>query len=214
MKIRVMLVEDHCLLRETLRMFLEREPDIDVVGEASDGRGAIWLAREHSPDVAVLDITMTSTNGIATAARLVARYPQLRVIALSAHADCRYVLEMLQAGAVGYVTKAADGAELLRAIRAVAKGQSHLSPEATVGLLNAVTQREGNNTSGLALLGRRECEVLQLTSEGHRTRAIATLLAISMTTVDTHRRNIMRKLGVHSTAELTKYAIREGLTVL
>ena len=214
MKIRVMLVEDHCLLRETLCTFLAREPDIEVVGKAGDGREALRLAHEHSPDVAVLDIAMTSTKGIATATRLVARYPQLKVIALSAHADGRYMLEMLKAGAVGYVTKEADGAELLRAIRAAAKGHSHLSPEATVGILNAVTQRAGGSASGLAVLGRRECEVLQLTTEGHRSREIAKQMFISTATVETHRRNIMRKLGMHSIAELTKYAIREGLISL
>ena len=155
---------------------------------------------------------MPSMNGDALASRLLARYPQLKIIALSMHVDPRYVMGMLNVGAVGYVAKTGEGKGLLQAIRAVVKGQSYLCPEAAGAMLAVVTQRAGGGAFASAALGRREREVLQLTAEGHRSRAIAEQLAISPATVETHRRNIMRKLGIHSVAELTKYAIREGLT--
>ena len=212
-KIRVLLVDDHGLLREALRTFLVREPDIEIVGSTGDGREALRLMREHSPDVAVLDVAMPSMNGIALAARLLARYPQVKVIALSMHADTRYVMGMLNAGAIGYVTKTGEGKDLLHAIRAAVKGQSYLCPEAAGAILRVVTQGARGDAPVSVALGRRESEVLQLAAEGHRSRAIAEQLAISPATVDTHRRNIMRKLGLNNIAELTKYAIREGLTL-
>ena len=211
MTIRVLLVDDHRLLRETLRLFLTREPDIDIVGEAGDGIEALRLLREHAIDVVVLDISMPSMNGITAAASMVARYPQLKVIALSMHADRQNVMGMLKAGAIGYVTKTGRGEELLLAIHAAVQGQSYLSTE-VAAVMVSVTQRAGDGVSELSVLGRREREVLQLTVEGHRSRAIAEQMSISPSTVETHRRNIMHKLGIHNVAELTKYAIREGLT--
>lgn len=212
MKIRILLVDDHRLLREMLRTFLTREPDIDIVGEACDGCEALRLLREHAIDVVVLDISMPSMNGITAAARMLARYPQLKVIALSMHADRQNVMGMIKAGAIGYVTKTGRGEELLRAIHAATQGQSYLSSEVAAVMVSAVKQRAGDGVSELSVLGRREREVLQLTVEGHRSKAVAEQMSISTSTVETHRRNIMRKLGINSVAELTKYAIREGLT--
>lgn len=211
MTIRVVLADDHRLVREALRVALEQEHDISIVGEAADGRAALKLVRETTPDVLVLDVAMPDLNGIDAAARIRARHPEVRILALSAHVDKRYVLQMLNGGAAGYVTKSAAGRELVDAIRAVARGDCYLS----AGLASAVVEgvREGGRIpAGRGALGRREREVLQLIAEGHRSPDIAARLFISVATVDAHRRNIMRKLGLHTVAELTKFAIREGLT--
>ena len=212
MKIRVLLADDHRMLREALRAILEKEPDIEVVGEAADGRSLLQLARKLAPDIVVLDIAMPELNGIEAMGHLASRYPKIRVVALSMYTDRRYVIEMLKAGAAGYVVKAAAGTELLRAIRAVASGRNYLCPEVAGTVIDDISRRDGPARSGLAALGRREREILQLIAEGHRSSAIAERLFISAATVDTHRRNIMRKLDLHSAAQLTKFAIREGLS--
>lgn len=212
MKIRIVLADDHRMLREALRAVLEKEPDMDVVGEAADGHATLKLVRELSPDVVVLDVAMPELNGIDAMNQLASRYPKLRVVALSMYSDRRYVLEMLKAGAAGYVVKTAAGTELLRAIRAVASGRSYLCPEVAGTVIDDVKRREEPRSHGPAALGRREREILQMIAEGHRSSAIAKRLFISVATVDTHRRNIMRKLDLHSVAQLTKFAIREGLS--
>jgi len=215
MTLRVIIADDHRMLRELLCGLLEREADMEVVGSAANGRELIAQVRDRSPDVVVVDIAMPELNGIEATARIVARNPKVRVIALSAYADRRYVLEMLKAGAVGYVIKASAGTELIRAIRAVAAGQSYLCPEVAgtvIGSVREAGMRHRAPAGQPSPLGSREREVLQLIAEGHRSQAIAKRLSISVATVDTHRRNIMRKLQVHTVAELTKFAIREGLT--
>jgi DNA-binding NarL/FixJ family response regulator len=214
MTIRVLLADDHRVLRDALRTMLEKEPDIEVVGEAGDGRATLQLASELQPEVVVLDIAMPDLNGIEAAARLKARHPGIKVVALSAYSDKRFVLEMLKAGASGYVIKAAAGTELLRAIRAVAKGLSYLCPEAASAAITDIATDRSRPSGSAIRLGHREREVLQLIAEGERSPAIAARLNISVATVEAHRRNIMRKLDLHSVAELTKYAIREGLTGL
>jgi DNA-binding NarL/FixJ family response regulator len=214
MTIRVLIADDHRMLRDALRTMLEKEPDVEVVGEAGDGRATLELARELQPDIVVLDIAMPDLNGVEASARLRARNPGVGVVALSAYSDKRFILEMLKAGASGYVVKAAAGTELLRAIRAVAKGQSYLCPEAASAVISDVTADSSTPSVAATRLGRREREVLQLLAEGERSPAIAARLHISVATVEAHRRNIMRKLNLHSVAELTKYAIREGLTGL
>ena len=210
MKIRVVLADDHRLVREALRVTLERERDIEIVGEATDGPlRSRWCAAK--PDVVVLDVAMPELNGVDAAARIHARHPEVKILALSAHADKRYVLEMLNGGAAGYVSKSAAGRELVQAIRTVANGGCYLPAE----LASAVVEGIRDNRTGAKAtrpLGPREREVLQLIAEGHRSPAIAARLFISVATVEAHRRNIMRKLDLHTMAELTKFAIREGLT--
>lgn len=212
MKTRVVLVDDHRILREALRATLEREPDIEVVGEASDGRSMMKVVQESAPDIVVLDVAMPELGGIEGAAQLASRHPEVKVIALSAYSDKRFVVEMLKAGAVGYVTKASAGTELLRAIRSVVKGGNYLCPEVASAVISEVRGTGVRSDSLTGQLGRRERQVLRLLAEGHRSTAIAARLLISVATVETHRRNIMRKLDLHSVADLTKYAIREGLT--
>lgn len=214
MTIRIVLADDHAILREALRTMLEKEPDLKIVGEAEDGNRAIALVRELSPDILVVDIAMPNLNGVDATARLTARHPGTKVIALSAYADKRFVLEMFKAGASGYVTKAGAGVELLRAIRAVAQNQKYLCPEVAEAVLQHLQDGGMTSSPTTVVLGRREREVLQLLAEGERSAAIASRLNIAVSTVDVHRRNIMRKLNLHTTAELTKYAIREGVTTL
>lgn len=212
MTIRVLLVDDHRLLREALRDALVREPDITVAGEAGDGRSTLELAAKLAPDVIVLDIGLPDLNGIEVAARLLEAQPDVKIVALSAYADKRFVSEMLHAGAAAYVTKSSAATELVRAIRAVAAGQSYLCPEVAGAVVSEV---RGRGQRGAAeRLGRREREVLRLIAEGARSLEIAEQLHISPGTVEVHRRNIMRKLGLRTVAELTKYAIREGLISL
>lgn len=209
MTIRVLLVEDHRMVREALRDTLAREPDIEVVAEAGDAASALEQARELTPDVIVLDIALPDLNGIETTARLRDTGSRAKVVALSAYTDKRFVTEMLRAGAASYITKSAAGTELVRAIRSVAAGQSNFCPEVATAL--AAEVRNGVREAETPRLGRREREVLRLIAEGHRSAAIAEQLHISVATVEVHRRNIMRKLGLHTVAELTRYAVREGM---
>jgi DNA-binding NarL/FixJ family response regulator len=182
-----------------------------VVGEAGDGAALLELVARTAPDVAVVDVGMPGMNCIEATRRLLAARPLLKVIALSAYSDKRFVLEMLAAGAKGYLIKASAGDELPRAIRAIAQGHTYLCPEVAGTLVEAAgnASRAGN---GEAKLGRREREVLALLAEGKSSSEIAERMHIAASTVEVHRRNIMRKLDLHSVAELTKYAIREGLT--
>ena len=205
MTIRVLLVDDHRLVREALRDALAKEPDIEVVGEAGDASGAFERARALMPDVVVLDESLPDMNGIEAAAQLKERVKD-KIVALSAHTDRHFVTEMLRAGVAAYVTKSSAARELLEAIRAVAAGQSHVCPE-LVGALVTTVRYDGE----LARLSRREREVLELIAEGVRTPGIAGQLRISPGTVEVHRPNIMRKLELRTVADLTRYAVREGL---
>jgi len=213
MTIRVVLADDHRMLRDALVLVLGRETDIEVVGVADDGPSAIALARAHVPDVMVLDIAMPGINGVEVARRVHGNQPHVRILILSAYMDKRFVQETLKAGAAGYVTKAAAAAELPRAIRAVAAGQNYLSPEITSAVVSQFSPNSGDSGSAVAL-SAREREVLRLVADGVRTAAIARRLGITEATVEVHRRNVMRKLDLHGIAELTKYALREGLTAL
>jgi len=212
MTIRVVLADDHRMFREALRSILGKEADIEVVGEASDGRATLKLVRDLEPDVVVLDVAMPEMNGMDAAARIFAQFPKSRIVALSAYSDKRYVQEMLKAGARGYVIKTAAGTELLRAIRAAATGDLYVSPEVSDILVRDLAADHAKSANQAAALSRREREVLQLLAEGHHSAGIAERLFISPATVEAHRRNIMRKLDLHTVADLTRYAIREGLT--
>jgi DNA-binding NarL/FixJ family response regulator len=204
------------MLREGLRAILERCEQFEVVGEASDGRAAVKLARAVKPDVVVMDVVMAGMNGIEATHQILSENSKTKVVALSIYSYARYVVNILEAGASGYVLKVAAHDCLLEAVQSVVAGRSYLSPEITGTLVDRY--RSGRErTAGVScgvILGSREREVLQLVAEGKTSVEIALLLYIAPKTVETHRHNIMRKLDIHSVAELTKYAIREGLTAV
>jgi two-component system NarL family response regulator len=212
MSIRVLLVEDHRMVREALCGVLNQVTDIEVVGEAGDAHAALEQAAALSPDVVVLDIRLPDLNGIEVAARLRDAGSRAKVVALSGFSDKRFVTAMLRSGASAYVTKAAAGTELVRAIRAVAADQGYFSPEIAAALVSEL--RDGTQAGEALPLARREREVLRLIAEGLRSPGIAEKLHVSLATVEVHRRNIMRKLGLRTVAELTKHAIREGIVSL
>ena len=209
MALRILLVDDHQIFREALRSLLEKTSNIHVVGEAGDGQLALKLAHELSPDIVCLDIGMPGINGVETAKTFSIRFPKIRIIALSTHTDRVYVMDMLKAGVSAYVTKAEGGKELLRAIEAVANNRQYLCPgisDATVGILL-------NKSAGTAsaVLSEREKQILRLVASGMSSQEIALNLSIAAGTVDVHRRNIMRKLDLHSAVELTRYAFNTGM---
>ncbi|MCE9595325.1 MAG: response regulator transcription factor [Planctomycetes bacterium] len=213
MTIRVLLVDDHKMMREGLRALLAPATDIEVVGDASDGRKALDLVRTLSPDVVVMDVGMPELNGVEATRRIRTEFERVKVVALSTHTDKRYVHHLLEAGACGYVLKIAAHDELVRAIRAASLGRTYLSPEVAGSVVERSTHPHGaGEVSAFSTLGSREREVLQLVAEGKTSAETAKEMHISIKTVETHRRNIVQKLGLHGTAELTKYAIREGLT--
>ena len=211
-KFTVLLVDDHAILRDALRGILEQENDMLVVGEAADGTHALEVARALQPAVVVLDIGLPGMGGIDVTRALLAELKNTRIVALSSFADRRIVVEILEAGASGYVVKSSGRDELLRGIRAVAAGRTYLCPDASMLLVDSVRARHAPEAARNEPIGKREREVLQLLAEGHSSPEIGDLLHIATSTVDVHRRNIMRKLGLHSVAELTKYAVRCGLT--
>jgi DNA-binding NarL/FixJ family response regulator len=220
MSLKVILADDHNLVREGLRSLLDKQEDIQVVGEADNGRAALELAMRLVPDVAVMDVSMADMNGVEAASRIRESVPEVRVLALSMHADKRFVEKMLKAGASGYMLKNCAFREIAQAIRDVAAGRCYLSPEIT-GILvdNLVRGSSGSGPSGSRpggadLLTPREREVLQLLAEGRSSKAISEKLNLSERTVETHRHNIMKKLNIFTVAELTKFAVREGLTTL
>ena len=215
MSIRILLADDHTIIRQGLRSLLEKEPEMEVVGEAEDGRKALRLVQELVPDIIVMDITMPNLNGIDATHKIVSKFPEVKVIALSIHSNKRFVAGMLKAGASGYILKECLFDELVQAIRAVAGGVRYLSPRITgVVVDNYVEHLVATTDLSLAKLTDREHEVLQLLAEGRGTKQIALELHVSPKTIESNRHNIMEKLDIHSLAELTKYAIREGLTSL
>lgn len=210
MTIRLLLVDDHELMRQGLRAILDREKDIEIVGEAADGRTAVQLACRLSPDVVVMDVAMKDMNGIEATRQIRAACPGVKVLALSSHSDSRYVNAILDAGACGYVLKANAYDDLRRAIEAARQGKSYLCPDVTQAVIGG-SDRDGTDSAG-GSLSPREREVLQLLAEGLSSPEIGRRLFVATTTIETHRRNIVRKLGIRNVADLTKYAIREGLT--
>jgi DNA-binding NarL/FixJ family response regulator len=212
---RVLLVDDHRLLRHSLKAALDAVDDIEVIAEAEEGRGAIRLVCDLAPDVVIMDVSMPGLSGIEASRRIIRESPGCRVLALSMYADRRYVLGMLQAGACGYLLKTCSFDELVTAVRRVMNGQVFLSPEiANLVVEYAVNPKTYQLDNNLDALTVREREVLQLVAEGNTSRQIAEILSLSGRTVESHRRQIMEKLQLRSVAELTKFAVRMGLTAL
>jgi len=215
MSIKVLLVDDHAIIREGLRSLLEKQPGMEVIADTDDGRKAIELVRERLPDIVLMDITMRGLNGIEATRQITALSPAVKVIALSIHSNRRYVTDMLSAGASGYILKECLFDELVQAIQAVAAGGCYLSPRITDVVVNDYIKRlSAVADSPLETLTSREREVLQFVAEGRSTKQIALELHVSTKTIEANRRQIMDKLDIHSIAELTKYAVREGLTTL
>lgn len=215
MKVRILLADDHEILRSGLRILLERQPELEVVGEAADGQEAVRLAAKLNPNVVIMDVSMPGLNGIAATRKVKSQNETIRVIALSMHSDENFVAEMLKAGASGYVLKDSAFEDLVNSIRMVMKGQTYLSPAITGTIVAEYVQHvKGKDLSVPGVLTDREKEVLQLLAEGKTTKEIAEILSCSSKTIEVHRSHIMEKLGLRSIAELTKYAIRAGLTSL
>jgi len=215
MAIKVLIADDLQIVRQGLRTLLEREPDLEVVAEAENGRSTVRLARESHPEVIIMDVAMPDLNGIEATRQIISEMPKVKVIALSMYADRRFVSNMLKAGASGYLLKDCASEELVRAIRVVLAHKTFLSPGvADIVVKDYVQTPLGPEASVFNILSNREREVLQLMAEGKSTSQIAECLHVSVKTVETHRQQMMQKLKMHSVAELTKYAIREGLTTL
>ena len=215
MSIKILLADDHKITREGLRSLLEKQPDMEVVAEAEDGRSAVRLVRELLPDVVIMDVSMPDLNGVEATRQILREHGNVKIIALSMHSDTLFVAEMLKNGASGYLLKDCAFEELAQAIQTVVAGKTYLSPVISgVVVDDYLHQLSRADFSSSDVLTDREREVLQLMAEGKSTKQIALKLHISVKTVETHRRQIMNKLDIHSVAELTKYAIRKGLTSL
>ncbi|MEW6327251.1 MAG: response regulator transcription factor [Thermodesulfobacteriota bacterium] len=212
MDISILLVDDHTIVREGIRALLEKRPDMKVLGEADNGRTAVRLARELRPDVILMDVAMPGLNGIEATRQIMNEAPDVKVLALSIHSDRRLVLGMLKAGASGYLLKDCTFAELIRAVKCVKDNQTYLSPTiAHIVVKDYLHKMSEAEFSIFSALTNREREVAQLMAEGKTTKQIASALHVSTKTVETHRQQIMKKLKIHSIAELVKLAIREGL---
>jgi len=211
--IRILLADDHTVMRAGLRLLLERQPDMVVVAEAADGRQALSLVESETPDVAVMDIAMPILNGIETTRQIAAKRPELPVVILSMHSDESYVMRALKAGAKAYLLKDSAEADLIRAVRAVREGKSFFSPAVSRMLLEDYVhqlQQRGEEDS-YELLTTRERELLQLLAEGKSNKDVANLLNVSVYTVETHRAHILQKLGLHTVPDLILYAVRKGI---
>jgi len=215
MPTRILLVDDHSIIRQGLNSLLEKQPDIEVVGDVEDGRQAVDTARQLAPDLVIMDISMPNLNGIDATRKIAEEISGVKIIALSIHSSRRFVAEMLKAGASGYILKDCLFDELMEAIKTVLRGEIYLSPKITGVVIDDYVQRLSKQyqPDGLTL-SDREREVLQLLAEGKSTKQIALQIHVSAKTIESNRRNIMDKLKINSVAELTKYAVREGITPL
>ncbi len=212
-KIRILLADDHTVMRAGLRLLLEHQPDMVVVAEAEDGRQAVELAASHTPDVVVLDIAMPLLNWIEATRQIVDKHPKTSVVILSMHSDESYVMRSLKAGAKAYLLKDSAEADLIRAIRAVRDGKSFFSPAVSKLLLEDYVRQlqERGEEDSYELLTTREREILQLLAEGKSNKDVANLLNLSLYTVETHRAHILQKLGLHTVPDLILYAVRKGI---
>ena len=211
----ILLVDDHQMMRDGLRAVLERESDLHVSGEAADGRTALELCATLHPDVVVMDIGMPGLNGIEATRQVTTHHPRTRVVALSMNADRRYVHAMFEAGAWAYLVKSSASEELIRAIRAVSHDEKYVNPTVASAVLDAfVVGPKSTQRDPRSELSPREREVLQLLAEGMTSKEIAAKLDLAVSTIETHRKQIMAKLELRSVAELTKFAIRTGITTL
>jgi DNA-binding NarL/FixJ family response regulator len=209
--LRVVLVEDHALVRAGIRSLLEKLADLEVVAEAGDGRTALSLIAQHQPDVVLMDIKMAGLNGLEATARIVRDMPGVRVVILSMYANEEYVIQALRAGASGYLLKDAGTAELEVAVRAAARGETYLSPAISRRMIQDYLEVVGGEGGALEQLTPRQREVLQLVAEGNSVKEIAQLLHLSVKTVETHRSQLMERLDIHDVVGLVRYAIRVGL---
>lgn len=213
--VRILLADDHNIVREGLRRLIESEHGMEVVGEADNGRSTVKLAASLKPDLIIMDVSMPDLNGIEATRQIINEFPHIKVLALSMHSDKRFVAGILKSGASGYLLKDCAFEEMTGAIRAVANGGTYLSPGVAGAVIQDYVRRLSDaDYSVSSVLTPREREVLQLLAEGASTKIIAENLSVSVKTIETHRRQIMEKLGINSVAALTKYAIREGLTSL
>jgi DNA-binding NarL/FixJ family response regulator len=212
-KIRIVLADDHTVMRNGLRLLLERQPNLTVVGEASDGRQTVELAASEQPDVVVMDVAMPNLNGIEAARQIVARNPRVAIAILSMHCDESYVIRSLKAGAKAYLLKDSAESDLIHAIVAISHGKSYFSPAISRILMeDYMRQLEDKGVEDTyELLTTREREILQLVAEGKTNKDVANLLNLSLYTVETHRTHILQKLGLHSVPELILYAVRKGI---
>ena len=213
MSIHILLADDHAVMRTGLRLVLERQPDFEVVGEASDGREAVGLVEQYRPEVVVMDVTMPNLNGIEAARQICAALPQTGIVMLSMHSDEAYVLRALKAGARGYLLKESAESDLIAAIRAVSTGKAFFSPAVSRMLVEDYVRQlqDREIEDSYELLTTREREVLQLIAEGRSNKEIANILNLSLYTVETHRGNLMEKLNLHTVPELILYAVRKGV---
>ncbi len=212
-QIRILLADDHTIIRSGLRLLLEQQPDFKVVAEAADGREAVELVSKEHPEVAILDIGMPQLNGIEATQQIVSREPRTNVVILSMHSDEGYVLRALKAGARAYILKNSADADLIRAVRAVSEGKSFFSPVISKMLLEDYIRqiRDKEVEDSYDLLTPREREILQLLAEGKANKEVAKILKLSLYTVETHRGNILEKLNLHGVPELILYAVRKGI---
>lgn len=213
--IRILLADDHTLVRAGIRSLLESLPDVEIVGECEDGREAVALVEKHSPDVAVLDIGMPGLNGIEAARRISATSSRTRIVMLSMHTEPTYVRQALEAGASGYLLKSAAASELPLAIRSVMRGETYLTPRISQEVVRGYLRpEEGSAPAPLAGLTGRQREILQLVAEGQSTKEIAHRLNVSIKTVETHRQRLMDRLDIHDVPGLVRFAIRAGIVSL
>ena len=213
MSIRILLADDHSVMRTGLRLVLERQPDFEVIAEASDGREAVGMAQQNRPAVVVMDVTMPNLNGIEAARQICAAMPETGVVMLSMHSDEAYVLRALKAGARGYLLKESAESDLISAVRAVQAGKAFFSPAVSRMLVEDYVRQlqDREIEDSYELLTTREREILQLIAEGKSNKEIAAILILSLYTVETHRGNLMEKLGLHTVPELILYAVRKGV---